>query len=75
MHHVVACIFCGGIDPTNDQLLLQAAIAGVITTPWVLRARLAAAFDRIRGKRRDAAYPTVCPMPDADDREPPTSTR
>lgn len=50
MHHVLACLFCGGIDPTHDQLLLQAAIAGGITTPWMLRAKLRAFVDRLRGR-------------------------
>lgn len=71
MHDLVACLFCGGIDPANDQLLLQAAIAGGITTPWLLRARLLAFVARVRGRLRgDEASGPDCPIPGADDESP-----
>jgi hypothetical protein len=74
MHHVFACLFCGG-DPATDNLLLQAAIAGGITTPWMLRSKLRAMIGRVRGGRRsDEAY-EACPLPDPEDVEPPTSAR
>ena len=76
MHHLVACIFCGGIDPNADSLLLQAAIAGGITTPWMLRNQLRALIKRLRGGRTAAdADASDCPLPYAEREEPPTSER
>ena len=72
MHHVIACMFCGGMDPNADRLLLQAAIAGGITMPWMLRAKLRAMLDRVRGKH-PAGEDLACSMPEHDDAEPPTS--
>lgn len=76
MDHVVACIICGGMDPNADSLLLQAAIAGGITAPWVLRSKLLALVSRLRGRPTttdpdDAA----CDLPYSDDLEPPISER
>jgi hypothetical protein len=76
MHHLVACILCGGMDPNADSLLLQAAIAGGITTPWILRGKVVALVSRLRGRGTppdldDAA----CPVPYAGGEEPPTSER
>jgi hypothetical protein len=76
MHHLVACILCGGMDPNADSLLLQAAIAGGITTPWILRGKVVALVSRLRGRGTapdldDAA----CPVPYPGDEEPPTSER
>jgi hypothetical protein len=76
MHHLVACIFCGGMDPNADSLLLQAAIAGGITTPWILRAKLLALVSRLRGRGTAAGFDAAaCPLPYAGDQEPPTSER
>ena len=72
MHHVIACIFCGGMDPNADSLLLQAAIAGGITMPWMLRAKLRAMLDRVRGKR-PSVEDLACPMPEHEHSEPPHS--
>lgn len=74
MHHLVACIFCGGMDPNADSLLLQAAIAGGITTPWILRSKLLALVSRLRGGGSavvldDAGCPLLYPVDDV----PPTS--
>ena len=62
------------MDPNADSLLLQAVIAGGITTPWVLRNRLRMMISRFRG--RPAAVGPVdaaCQVP--ADEEPPTSER
>jgi len=72
MHHVIACMFCGGMDPNADSLLLQAAIAGGITAPWMLRTKLRAMVDRVRGIRR-AEEELACSLDERDDQEPPPS--
>jgi hypothetical protein len=69
MHHLVACIFCGGMDPNADSLLLQAAIAGGITAPWMLRAKLLALYVRLRGRTRVAEPEDTCSLPHADEGE------
>ena len=69
MHHLIACMFCGGMDPNADSLLLQAAIAGGITTPWMLRNQLRALIKRLRG---DRAADDACPLPYDEDVDPPT---
>lgn len=76
MHHLIACIFCGSVDPNADSLLLQAAIAGGITTPWMLRNQLRALVKRLRGGQAatDADEP-ACPLPYAAGEEPPSSER
>jgi len=62
--HVIACIFCGGVDPNADGLLLQAAIAGGMTAPWILRDKLRAMFARLRGRGRATALnASACPIP------------
>jgi hypothetical protein len=67
MHHVIACVFCGGMDPNADSLLLQAAIAGGITMPWMLRAKLLALIARVRGKAPAIeSEADACPRPDED---------
>ena len=67
MHLVIACMFCGGMDPNADSLLLQAAIAGGITTPWILRAKLLALIARVRGKAPAIeSEADACPMPAED---------
>jgi hypothetical protein len=75
MHHVVACIFCGGMYPNADSLLLQAAIAGGISAPWMLRSKLLALVSRLRGRRAAADPEDACPLPYPEDTEPPTSER
>ncbi len=75
MHHVVACILCGGMDPNADSLLLQAAIAGGISVPWMLRSKLLALVSRLRGQPAVADAEAACPLPYADELEPPTSER
>lgn len=74
MHDLVACVFCGGMDPNADSLLLQAAIAGGITAPWMLRSKLRAMVDRVRTTRRQAeTRDPACSLPDPDDVDPPVS--
>jgi hypothetical protein len=75
MHHVVACILCGGMDPNADSLLLQAAIAGGITTPWILRSKLIALVARLRGRGVGEPDAASCPLPYASDGDLPTSER
>ena len=76
MHHLIACIFCGGVDPNADSLFLQAAIAGGITTPWMLRNQLRALIKRLRcGRTAADADESACPLPYGEGEEPPTSER
>ena len=76
MHHLVACVFCGGMDPNADSLLLQAAIAGGISAPWMLRTKILALVSRLRGRETATNLDDVaCDVPYADDVEPPTSER
>lgn len=70
MHHLVACVVCGGIDPNADSLLLQAAIAGGLTAPWMLRAKLQAFVARLHGRSSVATPEDACSVPQADDTEP-----
>jgi hypothetical protein len=65
------CIFCGGIDPAHDQLIVQAAIAGGATPLWMLRRKLRDSVDRLRGKGRSSDE-VACTLPDTDvaDRTP-----
>ena len=58
------CIFCGGIDPAHDQLIVQAAIAGGATPLWMLRRKVRDAVDRLRGKQSSGEG--ACPLPDTD---------
>ena len=57
------CLFCGGIDPTHDQLIVQAVIAGGITTPWMLRDKLRNKLREIVNRVRGKAHGV---NPDAD---------
>jgi hypothetical protein len=59
------CIFCGGIDPAHDQLIVQAAIAGGATPLWMLRRKVRDAVDRVRGKAPEIVPdPTSCQLAD-----------
>jgi len=49
----IACGICG--DPTADTMLVQAALAGGLSLPYVLRDRLGAFIGRCLGRRHDAA--------------------
>jgi hypothetical protein len=75
MDHLVACIICGGMDPNADSLLLQAAIAGGITAPWVLRAKLLALVSRLRGRPTIDPDDAACAVPYPVDEDPPTNVR
>jgi len=48
----IACAICGG-DPVADTMLVNAAVAGVLSMPWIFRDRIAAMASRIRGKPQD----------------------
>ena len=75
MHQLVACVFCGA-DPATDSLLLQAAIAGGITTPWMLRRKVRATIARVLGSRRSSEPEDLaCSVPQPEDHERPTSAR
>ena len=77
MDHLVACIVCGGMDPNADSLLLQAAIAGGISAPWMLRTKLLALVSRLRGRPTAATDPddAACAVPYPGDEDPPSSER
>jgi hypothetical protein len=42
------CALCGGIDPSHDLMIVQAAFAAGVATPWVLRERIREALRRER---------------------------
>jgi hypothetical protein len=59
MLSIVACAICGG-DPATDTMLVNAAVAGVLSVPWIFRDRFAAIVRRIRGKPQ--ADEEDCPL-------------
>jgi len=58
-------MFCGSVDPSHD-LIVQAVIAGGITTPWMLREKLRQMVKRALGRAGIESEATACPMPDGD---------
>jgi hypothetical protein len=58
------------MDPNADSVLLQAAIAGGITAPWMLRAKLLAFVARLRGRTPVATPEDACPLPGDEDLGP-----
>jgi hypothetical protein len=54
--HVVAYL-----DPGSGSLLIQALIATAVTVPFVLRRRLKAGIDRLRGRPKEIRPPTQAP--------------
>ena len=45
------------LDPGSGSLLIQALIAGVLTVPFLLRRRLQAGIDRLRGRPPRSTLP------------------
>jgi hypothetical protein len=71
MDLIVACGLCGA-DLATDSMLVQSAIAAVISGPFLFRAQIADVIRRARGRPSlevtddtDAA----CPLPSAEDDE------
>ena len=65
MLSVIACGICGG-DPATDTMIVNAAVAGALSMPWLFRDKLAAVVRRLRGKADDAEASCAL-MPDEDD--------
>jgi hypothetical protein len=49
------------LDPGSGSLLIQALIAGALTVPFVLRRRLGAGIERLRGRPEKVPPPTQGP--------------
>ena len=64
MDLVIACGMCGG-DPATDSMLLQVALAGVLSVPWFFRDKLAILARRTRGIPDPSDE--SCPLPPAED--------
>jgi hypothetical protein len=64
MLSIVACAACG-MDPASDTMLVQAAIAGVMSLPWIFRGHAYKVMRRVRGKPEPAEE--SCPLPADDD--------
>jgi hypothetical protein len=65
MLSVVACAICG-LDPASDTMLINLAVAGAISVPWIVRDRIAAVIRRVNGKP-GAAEGSCDPPTDEDD--------
>ena len=65
MLSVIACGICGG-DPATDTMLVNAAVAGAVSMPWIFRDRITAVIRRLRGKP-DATESFCAIEPDEDD--------
>jgi hypothetical protein len=65
MFSVIACAICGG-DPATDTMIVNAAVAGAISMPWLFRDRIVAVARRLRGSPDTPAE--LCAIaPDEDD--------
>jgi hypothetical protein len=62
--YLVACAVCGG-DPATDAMLVNAAVAGAISMPWMFRAKIAATLRRIRGGTQP--HEESCPIEPSED--------
>ena len=65
MLSVIGCAICGG-DPATDTMIVNAAVAGALSMPWLLRDRIAAVARRLRGKAHDVD-PSCAITPDEND--------
>jgi len=61
MLSIVACAACG-MDPASDTMLVQAAIAGAMTVPWLLRDHAFRLVRRVR-KMPEPDADKSCPLP------------
>jgi hypothetical protein len=59
------CMFCGSVDPSHD-LIVQAVIAGGITTPWMLRDKLLKTVKRALGRAGIEPDAATCALVDED---------
>jgi hypothetical protein len=67
MDLIIACLGCG-MDPSTDAFLINAAIAGGISGPWLLRGQLMSIARRtLRKADRNAQPAPSCPLPTAED--------
>jgi hypothetical protein len=64
MDLVIACGMCGG-DAATDTMLVQAALAGVLSVPWFFRDKLAMLARPMRGIPEPSDE--YCPLPPAED--------
>lgn len=48
MLSVIACAICGG-DPATDTMLVQAALAGALSVPFIFREHAYRVVRRLRG--------------------------
>ncbi len=46
---VIACAICGG-DPATETMIVNAAVAGALSVPWLFRDRIVAVVRRRRGR-------------------------
>jgi hypothetical protein len=58
----IACGICG--DPTADTMLVQAALAGGLSLPYIFRDRLGAFIGRRLGRGQDTESCPVAPEHD-----------
>ena len=65
MHSLIACGICGG-DPATDTMIVNAAVAGALSMPWLFRDRIAAVARRLRGTSDDREASCAI-APDEDD--------
>lgn len=65
MDLITACAICGG-DPATDTMLVNAAIAGVMSVPWVYRGRIMGVVRRWRGLSEDEPADS-CPISASDE--------
>ncbi len=65
MLSVIACGICGG-DPATDTMLVNAAVAGAVSMPWIFRDRITTAIRRLRGKP-EATESSCAVEPDEDE--------
>jgi hypothetical protein len=61
----IACGICG--DPSADTMLVQAALAGGMSLPFIFRDNLTAFIRRRLGRTQDA---DSCPLPPGPDAAP-----
>ena len=67
MLSVIGCAICGG-DPATDTMIVNAAVAGALSMPWLFRDRITAVARRLRGKDHDVV--PSCAIPPDEDLEP-----
>ena len=65
MLSVIACALCGG-DPATETMIVNAAVAGALSMPWLFRDRIVAVARRLRGRPAHPAESCAI-APDEDD--------